>query len=143
MASLVFGLALLLAGPISSALAQSVGAEPPALEPQRQGEITFVSGGTGDEDRAAMRQAARDYNLRLQFAIQGTGEYLADVGVTLADASGRTVLDTISDGPLFFARVPPGRYKLTVIESGKSQSRNIAVAAEGALAQSFYWPGGG
>lgn len=114
-------------------------AAPGGLEPQRQGDISFISGGVGDEDRATLRQVARDYNLHLQFAIQGSGEYLADVNVTLSDDKGKALLDTISDGPLFFARVPSGRYKLTVAEGGKGQTRDVTIPATGIVSQSFYW----
>jgi hypothetical protein len=113
---------------------------PSGPEPQQQGDIGFVSGGVGDDDRAALRQMAHNYNLRLQFAIQGSGEYLADVNVTLTDEKGRTLLDTISDGPLFFAKVPPGRYKITAAEGGRTLTRAVVVPADGPAAQAFYWP---
>lgn len=87
-----------------------------------------------------MRAMARDYNLRLQFATTGTGQYLADVNVTLSDEKGKALVDTLADGPLFFAKLPPGRYRITVAEGGRTQSRNIDVPENGAALQSFYWP---
>jgi hypothetical protein len=113
---------------------------PGSPEPQQQGDIGFVSGGVGDDDRTALRQMAHNYNLRLQFAIQGSGEYLSDVNVTLTDEKGRTLLDTISDGPLFFAKVPPGRYKITAAEGGRTLTHAVVVPAAGTAAQAFYWP---
>jgi hypothetical protein len=110
---------------------------PPALEPQQQGNITFVSGGAGDEDRMALKQVENQYNLRLLFAARN-GDYLANIAVTLTDARGNAVLDTISDGPIFYARVPPGRYRLTVSNQGQSQSRDITVGS-GAVRADFYW----
>lgn len=115
--------------------------EPAALQPQQQGNITFVSGGAGDEDRDALRQVESQYNLRLLFAARN-GDYLADIAVTLSDARGNAVLDTIADGPIFYARVPPGRYRLTVSNQGQSQSRNISVGG-GAVRQDFYWASAG
>ena len=109
----------------------------PALETQQQGNITFVSGGAGDEDRDALKQVESQYNLRLLFAARN-GEYLANIAVTLSDARGSAVLDTISDGPIFYARVPPGRYRLTVSNQGQSQSRDISIG-RGAVRQDFYW----
>ncbi|HEY3918912.1 MAG TPA: carboxypeptidase-like regulatory domain-containing protein [Stellaceae bacterium] len=113
-------------------------APPAALQAQQQGNITFVSGGAGDEDRDALKQVENQYNLRLLFAARN-GDYLADVDVTLADARGNAVLDTISDGPIFYAHVPPGRYKLTVSNQGQSQSRDVTISASGAVHQDFYW----
>jgi hypothetical protein len=110
---------------------------PPALQAQQQGNITFVSGGAGDEDRSALKQVENQYNLRLLFAARN-GDYLANVAVTLADARGGAVLDTIADGPIFYAHVPPGRYRLTVSNQGQSQSRDVTIG-NGAMRQDFYW----
>jgi hypothetical protein len=124
---------------------QLVPSPPPAIpsgpEPQHQGDVTFVSGGVGDEDRSAMRAMAHDYNLHLQFAIAGSGEYLAGVNVTVTDEKGKTLLDTIADGPLFLAKLPPGRYKIAVAQGGgRSQSRTVVISAGAPVAQAFYWP---
>ena len=116
---------------------------PVGPEPQHQGDVIFVSGGAGDEDRAALRQMARDFNLRLQFAIQGSGEYIAGVNVTMTDAKGKTVLDTIADGPLFFAKVPPGKYRIIVAQGGRTLTRDVTVPPNAAAAQAFYWPPAG
>jgi len=126
--------ALSLAG--GSATAQQAA---PPLVPEHQGDIGFVSGGTGLEDRETLRGMAGDYNLHLMFAVQPSGQYLAGVGVTLNDAKGNTVLDTVSDGPLFYAHVPPGRYRVTVTSGGKAQTRDVQIAATGRAAQAFYW----
>ncbi|HVA15755.1 MAG TPA: carboxypeptidase-like regulatory domain-containing protein [Stellaceae bacterium] len=110
-----------------------------SLQPQQQGNVTFVSGGAGDEDRDALKQMESQFNLRLLFAVRGSGDYLANVAVTIADARGNAILDTIADGPIFYAHVPPGRYKLTVSNQGQSQSREVSVGAGGAASQDFYW----
>lgn len=113
----------------------------PALQAQQQGNITFVSGGAGDEDRTALKQVENQYNLRLLFAARN-GDYLANVAVTLSDGRGNAVLDTIADGPIFYARVPAGRYRLTVSNQGQSQSRDISIG-NGAVRQDFYWANAG
>lgn len=112
-----------------------------ALQAQQQGNIAFVSGGAGDEDRTALKQVESQYNVRLLFAARD-GAFLANIGVTLADARGATVLDTISDGPIFYAHVPPGRYRLTVSNQGQTQTRDVTVSAGGAVHQDFYWAAG-
>lgn len=122
--------------PQLEAPAQANGA--PALVPQHQGGIGFVSGGLGEEERTALRGMAADYNMQLMFALAGSGEYLADVTVKLVDAYGDTVLDAVSDGPLFYARVPPGRYRITVASAGQSQTRSVEIDAH-AASQAFYW----
>ncbi|HEY1506832.1 MAG TPA: hypothetical protein VGF92_21190 [Stellaceae bacterium] len=113
----------------------------PALQAQQQGDITFVSGGAGEEDRDTLKQVEGQYNLRLLFAARN-GDYLANVAVTLSDKSGGAMLDTIAEGPIFYAHVPPGRYRLTVSNQGQTQSRDISVG-NGAVRQDFYWASAG
>lgn len=115
---------------------------PSALQAQQQGNITFVSGGAGDDDRDALRQVEGQYNLRLMFAAR-SGAFLANVAVTLADARGNTVLDTISEGPIFYARVPPGRYRLTVSNQSQAQTRDLSIGPGNAVRQDFYWAAAG
>lgn len=124
--------------PVVPPVQQTQTQSPPALQAQQQGNITFVSGGAGDEDRDALKQVESQYNLRLLFAARN-GDFLANVGVTLADAKGHTLLDTIADGPIFYAHVPPGRYRLTVSNEGQSQTRNISIGPSGVVSQDFYW----
>ena len=52
--------------------------EAPALRPQRQGDINFISGGASADDRAALQAVAAKYNMRLMFAMQPGGAYLAE-----------------------------------------------------------------
>jgi hypothetical protein len=149
-APLCLSLALIGACPLAALAAepaapaqQMPGTSPDALDapqPVTKDGVTFVSGGIGDGGRAAMDKIAHDYNLRLMFAQQKTGEYLADIGVTITNAAGKTILATTADGPFFYARVPPGRYKVTATSAGASLTRDIAVSAKGAARQSFYWP---
>jgi hypothetical protein len=61
------------------------------------------------------------------------------VAVTLVDMHGNTVLDTIANGPIFLAHVPPGRYRLTVTNQGQSQSRDVSIAGTGSVRRDFYW----
>lgn len=71
-----------------------------------------------------MRQMGRDYNVELTFSLQN-GDYLADVPVVIKDSQGNAVLDVTSEGPLFYARLSPGRY--TVIAQSNGQSRQQAI----------------
>jgi len=117
--------------------AQQQAPSTPALQTQQQGNITFVSGGASSDDRDALKQIESQYNLRLMFAARN-GDYLANIAVTLSDARGNAVLDTIAEGPIFYAHVPPGRYRLTVSNQGQSQNRDLTIS-KGTTRQDFYW----
>jgi hypothetical protein len=113
-----------------------------ALQPQTQNGITFTSGGIGSEGRDALRQVQGSYNLKLMFAVQGSGDYLSDVKVKVMDGHGATLLDTISEGPYFLAQLKPGTYKIVADSAGRPQTRTVSVD-KGTAAASFYWPTGG
>ena len=113
-------LALLLLS--SSLLMPGIGFSGEALmeiAPTTENGITYVSGGIGEGQAQAMMGMRKDYNLQLTFAMKGTGEYLADVKVNIQDAKGKEILETVSSGPLFYAKLPQGRYKVTAEFNGK------------------------
>ena len=55
--------------------------------------VPHISGGVGYDERDRMEAAKSQYNLRLLFAISGSGSYLSAVKVRIQDARGATLLD--------------------------------------------------
>jgi hypothetical protein len=111
-----------------------------APQPQTQGGISFIVGGVGDNSQDAMRQVERNYNLRLTFVQLPAGDYLADIGITVQNAQGKTLLDTNADGPFFYAQLPPGRYKVSATSNGRTLTHSIDVTAGQPVRQTFFWP---
>ena len=106
--------------------------------PVTVGNITYVSGGVGDDEEGEMQATAKDYNLRLQFATK-SGAYLAAVRVSVVDDKGKTVLDTVSDGPCLFAKLPDGAYNLSAVNKGESQKRAVSISGKGAATYKLFW----
>ncbi len=119
------------------AAASAAGAQPPAVE--RSGEIQYVTGGVGEDERLAFDEARKAFNLELIFADQRSGSYLSDVEVTVLDKGGREVLKTLSQGPRLLARMPPGSYKVMATFDGTPQARNVSVPAKGTRTVPIYW----
>lgn len=93
--------------------------------------ITFVTGGVGELKEQAFKSAAKDYNLRATFTAPG-GAYMANVNVTLKNDKGNTLVATESQGPFFYAQVPPGRYDLTAAYGDQRVERPLEVGKQGA-----------
>lgn len=110
------------------------------IKPQTQGEVTFVSGGVGIDEQNALQAMRDDYNLNLLFSVKETGEYLSDVKVHITDSSGNTVLETVSDGPMLFAKLKPGRYKITVDLNGQVIHKTAIVGGKQRTSLSFALP---
>jgi hypothetical protein len=111
------------------------------LQPQTTaGGIRWVSGGIGFAETHELKKIENEYNLRLLFAVRGTGEYLADVVVIIQDRQGQPVLEATALGPRLLAQVPPGTYTVTATLGGATETRRITVPQSGSAVQSFYFP---
>ncbi|KAB2926145.1 MAG: carboxypeptidase regulatory-like domain-containing protein [Candidatus Contendobacter sp.] len=100
--------------------------------------IRYVSGGVGESERAELEALSGQFNLRLLFAMQGSGNYLADVGVRVLDPSGAVVLSAESKGPWFLAQLPPDVYTVEASVLGQSQ-RQTARVGQSQSRLNFYW----
>jgi len=121
-------------------IAASAGAQDAAtLAPKTQNHTTYVSGGVGkDEAELANAISRYGFNVQLVFAEQ-TGAFLADVDLHITDAAGATVLDTVSEGPMFLAKLPPGQYRVAAQANGELRTATVD-ASRGAKRTTLVWP---
>ena len=108
---------------------------------QKQGDVTYLMGGIGKEEASAMRKEESHFPLTLEFLKQGKphAEYLTGVGVTIKDHEGKTVLNTVADGPLLLAKLPDGRYSILATNGGMTKDRAVVVAARKPERVVFEW----
>jgi hypothetical protein len=104
------------------------------------GGISYVSGGVGTASSDRLNLLAKDFNVKLVFALK-SGDYVSGVDVKIADASGKTLVDTKSEGPFFLTRLPAGTFKVGATFEGKTESRTIAVGTEKLRTIDFRWSG--
>lgn len=100
--------------------------------------IRYLTGGVSEEERADILAQTRDFNLKVTLA-EKSGDYLSDVGLVVTAGNGRKVLETTTDGPMLFAKLPPGQYRVTATANGREQTQTASVSASGQRALSFYW----
>jgi hypothetical protein len=72
-----------------------------------------------------MRALRADNNLQLTFATQKTGAYRSDVQIDIADAKGSALLSVANAGPMFYAKLPPGTYRINASAEGKTFKRTV------------------
>ncbi|MGE5492821.1 MAG: carboxypeptidase regulatory-like domain-containing protein [Actinomycetota bacterium] len=114
---------------ITTLLAAALAA--PALaagpEEQTQGSTRYLTGGIGQDEVQALREASSRYPLAMTFTAN-TGQYVADVKVTIKGRKGETLLDTVSTGPMMLVDLPPGQYTVAATLEGKTLTRKVTLA---------------
>ncbi len=127
------------AGAIALALAfHAVGATPPRAK--MENGITYLSGGIGHDESAAMKAEATSYPLSMIFSAGKDNEYLADVKITIKDKAGKEVLNAVSNGPIMLVKLPAGRYTIAAERNGKSLHHAVHVNHKGGKQVYFHWP---
>jgi hypothetical protein len=99
----------------------------------------YISGGVGAPDVERLKSQERDYELKLVFTLN-EGNYVAGVAISLRDAKGNSVIDTVSDGPIFMAKLAPGGYTIAATYEGRTITRKIGVPARGLRTEYLRWP---
>lgn len=105
---------------------------------QTAGGVSYVSGGVGTASIDRLSSLTKDFNLKLVFALK-SGNYVSDVKVTIANAAGKTLLDTTSEGPWFLTKLPVGNYQIVATFAGNPEKRTIAVGTEKLKTIDFRW----
>lgn len=104
----------------------------PLPQVKTAGTVQYVSGGIPYEQLPAFRAARRDYTLNIEiFQREGSRSvFTADANVRIVNAkSGEVVLESKTDGPYLWAKVPPGEYK--VVATLDDQTREARVTVRG------------
>ncbi|SEA13095.1 hypothetical protein [Paraburkholderia sartisoli] len=105
---------------------------------QQQGDVSFTSGGVGQDESKALRAAQSQWPLSLRFTGPGS-DFLADVEVQVVDAHGASVLEAKSRGPYMLVRLRPGRYTVHATYKDREQTKPVSVTGKGTTRAAFAW----
>ena len=109
-----------------------------SMQVQTHQGIRFASGGIGLSGRDELQALSPQFNLRLMFAMQGSGNYLASAQVRILNSRGAVVLDATSEGPYFLAQLPPGSYTVEVSALGQTQQQTAQIGQQQSRLN-FFW----
>jgi len=101
--------------------------------------ITYMSGGVGKPEAAAMKEEAKHYPLSMVFSAAEDNEYLAGVEVTIKNRAGTAVLKAVSDGPIMLVKLPAGKYTVAAEAHGKTLRKTVNVPSRGDREVGFHW----
>src|SRR4051812_3953420 len=98
---------------------------PPAPQVRSSGGVEYLSGGAGEESRAAIESARAGFPLRLVFSV-ASGAYVVAEHVDVSNAQGK-VLGVDDAGPMLLVKVPPGDYTVDARYGGRTERRTVRV----------------
>jgi hypothetical protein len=114
-----------------------VSAAPPAKK--SAAGIEYRSGGVGKGERDALLLVTKRYSLKIVLAAKGDRAFVYDAKIRMLDASGKPVVEADDAGPLFFANLPAGKYKVVATAYGQTKEQTVTVSAGKQTAISFTW----
>ena len=127
-------IATLMLAPSTLALAQD---QLVVVEQERN--TTYLNGGVGEAETQYMRGAAKDWPLRLTFSESKDGEFVANVGLLVTDLGGKPYLQLSGAGPMTYARLPAGKYRVTARFKGQSETREVTLDGKAGRDVHFHW----
>jgi hypothetical protein len=112
-----------------------------ATLPQAKTEngVTYINGGVGQDEAAAMKAEARHYPMSVIFSAGKDNAYLANVKLTVKDKAGKELLSTAA-GPITLVKLPAGTYALSAELRGATLHRTVHVSGKGDRQVVFHWP---
>ena len=134
LAAILLGAGLLAMQPLTAAAQDSIVVETVTA-------TTYLNGGVGKDEEAAMRRVAKEFPLRMAFSERKDGEFLADVPVVIADARGNPVFELPNAGPMLYVMLPDGKYKVSARFKGLTESQDVTLTAKGGKDLYFHWKG--
>jgi len=115
--------------PVLAQVDPNAGAAVPTSIPAAQisGDVTYITGGIGDEERQALQNVKTDYNLYITNS-SPDGAFSGNSQIIITNSSGTKVLEATS-GPIFYAKLPAGTYTVTSQMREQTKTHNITVGS--------------
>ena len=120
-------------------LAGAASAQQPFPIPVQQGAVTYITGGIGDDEIAAMKASIGAYNLLISDS-EKDGSYTAGIDVTIRNGHGQIVLNAKNTGPLLYVKLAPGDYTMDAMYHGVENVRDVTIGPKRPTEVNFIWP---
>lgn len=97
--------------------------------PQQSGGVSYITGGFGDNQANAFKEAGAKHSVMMVFSETG-GAYLADIPVQIKAKGDGANVDIKAAGPYLLIDLPDGAYTAQASHQGKTQSKDFTVSGQ-------------
>lgn len=117
-------------------LAQDSGEDLP--EVMKSGDIAYMSGGVGLDERNAMQTVVKDYNLVVSNANK-KNKFTAGITIVIKGKGGKEIFMAQDTGPLLYVKLPVGAYTVEAMNGDQQMKRRITVTAHKSTHVHLVW----
>lgn len=100
-------------------------------QPLQDGNITYISGGVGEDEAKAIKAEAKNWPLNIEFSqyLESHDAWVSQVYLTILDAKGGAIFEAKLDGPMFLAKLPTGNYQIVATYEGVTKTQKVQIIA--------------
>lgn len=108
---------------------------------QKQGEITYITGGVGEDESKAIKDDAKNWPLIIDFSrhLENRDAWISQVYVRILDVKGNGIFEVTTDGPFLLVNLPSGSYVLTATYLSITKTQKIQIVDGKPLRASLNW----
>jgi hypothetical protein len=110
-------------------------------KPVTVGDVTYINGGVGMDERKALESTEKNYDLIISNADK-KGEFTLDTNVVITGKAGREMLKVDNTGPLFYVKLPAGEYTVKAMNGDLHAERKVNVSPRKQVYIHFIWASG-
>jgi hypothetical protein len=114
----------------------------PAPVVHKQSDINYVSGGTTEDEARELHKVANKYPMQLRFVVGDDPTAGKGVRVMVKNLKGETVIDAVSEGPVFYFNPPSGRWTVDAEYRGETVSKTVDLVGRRYIGLQFDFKGG-
>lgn len=122
---------------IMSVASIAKGAGNDVLVPKQYGNVSYITGGIGDQEKGKMQSVWSDYNFHLMSSMQ-SGGFSGVIELSITNKSGKQVFAGEVD-PMLYADLPAGTYTVIAVNQGMSKQEKITVSDANPASVHFIW----
>ena len=100
--------------------------------------IHYLSGGAAKNERESLKTTEKDYNLKVS-SISAGGDYTGAFSLQILDARGTLLLETMTEGPIFYAELPVGQYQINGKYQGQEKTLYATLSVNRLKMVNFSW----
>jgi hypothetical protein len=102
---------------------------------------TYLNGGIGKDEQAAMHRIEKEFPLRMTFSERKDGEFIVNVPVVITDEHGTPIFELPKAGPMLYVMLPNGKYKVSARFKGLTESQEVTLSGNEGKDLYFHWLG--